>query len=81
MDPSIARSTIKFTENSMDIYIKKRIFSALSITFCTLLFAFVEQADARSFRVDMFPNGNVNSCANCHVRPSGEAPERLSVKL
>ena len=28
-------------------------------------------AAARSFRVSQLPNGNVFSCANCHVNPSG----------
>lgn len=30
--------------------------------------------EARSFRVGQMPNGNVNRCANCHVRSSGGGP-------
>ena len=31
----------------------------------------VTEVQARSFRVSMLPNGDVNSCANCHVNPAG----------
>lgn len=30
--------------------------------------------EARSFRVGQIPNGNINRCANCHVRSSGGGP-------
>lgn len=29
---------------------------------------------AKSFRVGMIPNGNVNRCSTCHVRPNGGRP-------
>ena len=29
---------------------------------------------ARSWRVNQIPNGQVNRCANCHVNPNGGGP-------
>ena len=34
----------------------------------------LEFASARSFRVDLLPNGSANSCSNCHFRASGGGP-------
>jgi hypothetical protein len=34
----------------------------------------VWHAEARAFRVSQLPNGNVFSCANCHVNPAGGGP-------
>ena len=47
-------------------------------TFLVIIWALVcasnETIWARSFRVDMLPNGNVLGCASCHVKSSGGGP-------
>lgn len=37
----------------------------------TLMMGFSADADARPFRPGLLPNGDVNTCANCHVSPAG----------
>ena len=44
------------------------------VIICALLYAPNETIWARSFRVDMLPNGNVLGCASCHVKSSGGGP-------
>ncbi|MCF8240093.1 MAG: T9SS type A sorting domain-containing protein [Melioribacteraceae bacterium] len=39
--------------------------------FIIIIFALAVNIDARSFRVNQIPNGNVNTCSNCHVNPAG----------
>ena len=36
-----------------------------------LIIAVVSALDARPHRVAQIPNGQVNSCANCHINPGG----------
>ncbi|MCZ6632882.1 MAG: putative Ig domain-containing protein [bacterium] len=46
-----------------------------ALCFFLLFFLFhIQNADARPFRPGLLPNGNVNSCANCHVDPDGGGP-------
>ena len=33
------------------------------------------EIQARSFYINRIPNGSVNRCANCHIRPSGGGPK------
>ena len=41
---------------------------------CALVGASIETIWARSFRIDMLPNGNAIGCASCHVKSSGGGP-------
>ncbi|MEW6233978.1 MAG: CHRD domain-containing protein [Candidatus Omnitrophota bacterium] len=42
-----------------------RVVVLLSLSLCSL------DSYARSYRVNLIPNGNANQCANCHVNPGG----------
>ncbi|MDG1892959.1 MAG: hypothetical protein P8L18_16775 [Verrucomicrobiota bacterium] len=58
---------------------KKSFFTGRLGMFCKLAWVtfavgWYQEANARSFRVAMIPNGNVNRCANCHMRSSGGGP-------
>ncbi|MFT5368208.1 MAG: hypothetical protein ACI8V2_003171 [Candidatus Latescibacterota bacterium] len=45
--------------------------TAIVLSFLVLLFSNATDVHARSQRVNQIPSGSVNSCANCHVNPSG----------
>ena len=45
------------------------LFSAMALVVGTC-----NESHARSFRPGMLPNGNVNSCSNCHFNPGGGGP-------
>ncbi len=56
---------------------EKWIPPTLLVIICALLHAPNETIWARSFRVDMLPNGNFLGCASCHVKSSGGWTEDL----
>ena len=47
-----------------------RLLQGLAFLFLVFVYC-TGPAEARSCRVDLIPNGEVNRCSNCHVNPPG----------
>lgn len=67
------RGEIQRVMNIVSTFLTNRSF-AVTIIAAWILGAPASESWARDFRVSMLPNGQVFSCANCHVNPGGGGP-------